>query len=658
MKSFKNLYIFLYLVALSMLTSSACLATIKKQKLNVLYLGGQVDWSHGEYGFIDHFKSEAEYEQEKIKRKASFEVLLRTYFTKVKTMDAKDWKPEMSNDYDVTIFDGVPPVMEEKETEYTYNGKTTKYKKKSYLPMNFSCPSITISSVGSIIGGQFGSKNDWLCLCLDADAHSMNLNHPIFKGPFKTKITLSKQATPEDAKHYAYFQDGHVPDSVMMWKVNIKGYKSTPEFNVGMVSRPWGYLDSPNCEFISSGVCAKTLDAVAIGRHANFLTWGFIGSPMYMTPEAKIVFANAVAYIAKFRGAPLVRKFNDRIATREYIKEVKYCCTRKYWEERAISDKQFYADYLKKANEARAKKAKGEKLTKEDESYISFTEADIPADKSYAATLQEDHPELFEKFGEDEAKYLAYYDENAPYFYGGEGSYNLVIDSDAKAWGIANNDKKLIDKAITCLEKNEETDRAKRILKRYTLCEFSTPAEWRKWYNTYKDKMFFTESGGWYFMVNDKKAPGNDYTVAERRKALEKKELTDEKSIIEVSHQNPLVVNARVQKLDRNGIDVVFDMKLMKGYHVYKTVAESDPYIPMKITFTLPDGAVLGESYYPMPKPFIKEGTTIYENNAVIRQNVRLASLPATIKCTFECQCCDANVCMPPFSKEFTLNVE
>ena len=148
------------------------------------------------------------------------------------------------------------------------------------------------------------------------------------------------------------------------------------------------------------------------------------------------------------------------------------------------------------------------------------------------------------------------------------------------------------------------------------------------------------------------------YTVAERRKALEKKELTDEKSIIEVSHQNPLVVNARVQKLDRNGIDVVFDMKLMKGYHVYKTVAESDPYIPMKITFTLPDGAVLGESYYPMPKPFIKEGTTIYENNAVIRQNVRLASLPATIKCTFECQCCDANVCMPPFSKEFTLNVE
>ena len=654
----KNFAVYLLIIALCMLTSSACKAAVKKQKLRVLYLGGQVDWTHGEYGSNNHFKSQAEFEQEVAKRTTSFEDLLRTYFTTVKTMPAKDWKPEMSNGYDVTIFDGRPPVLKEVEKEYMYKGKAQKMKVRYYLPDNFSCPSITIASIGSTIGQEYGSKNDWLCLCLDADAHSMNLQHPIFKGPFKTKITLSKQPTPEDAFHYAYFQDGHVPDSVMMWKVNTLGYKTNHDFNIGMVSRPWGYLDSPDCEFISSGVCAKTLDAVAIGRHANFLTWGFVGSPMYMTPEAKVVFANAVSYISKFRGTPLVRKYNDRIATREYIKEVKYCVTRKYCEERAASDQEFYAEALKTAKEARAKKAKGEKLSGAEKTYIDFTEEDIPPVKTYAEYLKSKYPTLYAQFGEDEAKFLKYYDENTPYFYGGQGTYNLVVDADAKAWGIPNNDKRLLDKAISCLENNQEVERAQRILNKYTLCDFTTPAEWRKWYDTYKNKIFFTESGGWFFMVNDKKAPGNDYSVAEKRNNKEKAKVNNTNNNTEVNHENPLAVTAHIQKLDYDGLDVVFDVKLMDGYHVCRTVDESDPYIPMKITFTLPDGAVLGDAYYPIAKPFVKTGTTIYENNVTIRQNVKLPVLPATIKCKFECQCCDANVCMPPFEKEFTLNVE
>ena len=432
---------------------------------------------------------------------------------------------------------------------------------------------------------------------------------------------------------------------------------TTKGFNIGMVSRPWGYMDSPDCEAISSGVCAKTIDAVALGRHANFFTWGFVGSPLYMTNEAKVVFANVVAYMSKYRGTPLVRKYIDRIATREYIKEVKYCCTRKYVEERAISDKAFYEELLKIGKEARAKKAKGEQLTNQEKMYVDYTENDIPKPKNYAETMQENHPELYAQFGDDEAKYLAYYDENAPYFYGGQGSYNLFIDTDAKTWQIPNNDKRLIEKAISCLETNTEVERANRILERYTLCDFKTPAEWRKWYNTYKDKMFFTESGGWHFMVNDKNAPGNDYTVAKKREAKENS-ANNFMNQAEVNHDNPLAINAHIEKLDWGGFDIVFDLKLMDGYHVYRTVDESDPYIPMKITFSLPEGAVLGDAYYPVTKPFVKDGTTIYEGKTTIRQNVKLQALPATIKCNIECQCCDANVCMPPYSKDFTLEVK
>lgn len=126
----------------------------------------------------------------------------------------------------------------------------------------------------------------------------------------------------------------------------------------------------------------------------------------------------------------------------------------------------------------------------------------------------------------------------------------------------------------------------------------------------------------------------------------------------EVNHDNPLAINAHIEKLDWGGFDIVFDLKLMDGYHVYRTVDESDPYIPMKITFSLPEGAVLGDAYYPVTKPFVKDGTTIYEGKTTIRQNVKLQALPATIKCNIECQCCDANVCMPPYSKDFTLEVK
>lgn len=652
----KNI-ISLFVLAICLLSTVGSIAKQKQMKLRVLYLGGQVDWTHGEFGSEDHYKTQEDYQKAQIERMNAFGDLLRTYFTTVKTMPASEWKPELSNGYDVTIFDGTPPVLKETAKEYVFNGKASTMKIKHYLPEDFACPSITIASIGNKIGQPYGCKNDWLCLCLDANAHGMNLQHPIFKGPFKTHLTLKKQPTPADAMHYGYFQDWNVPDSVMMWEVNTKGYMTTKGFNIGMVSRPWGYMDSPDCEAISSGVCAKTIDAVALGRHANFFTWGFVGSPLYMTNEAKVVFANVVAYMSKYRGTPLVRKYIDRIATREYIKEVKYCCTRKYVEERAISDKAFYEELLKIGKEARAKKAKGEQLTNQEKMYVDYTENDIPKPKNYAETMQENHPELYAQFGDDEAKYLAYYDENAPYFYGGQGSYNLFIDTDTKTWQIPNNDKRLIEKAISCLETNTEVERANRILERYTLCDFKTPAEWRKWYNTYKDKMFFTESGGWHFMVNDKNAPGNDYTVAKKREAKENS-ANNFMNQAEVNHDNPLAINAHIEKLDWGGFDIVFDLKLMDGYHVYRTVDESDPYIPMKITFSLPEGAVLGDAYYPVTKPFVKDGTTIYEGKTTIRQNVKLQALPATIKCNIECQCCDANVCMPPYSKDFTLEVK
>lgn len=97
-----------------------------------------------------------------------------------------------------------------------------------------------------------------------------------------------------------------------------------------MVSRPGGFEDSPEAEIISGGVSAKTWDAVAIGRHGNFLHWGFAASSDDMTDEVRDVFANAVVYIAGFAGqTPVARKYNDRIITRHDITLRAFSATRR-----------------------------------------------------------------------------------------------------------------------------------------------------------------------------------------------------------------------------------------------------------------------------------------------------------------------------------------
>ena len=124
--------------------------------------------------------------------------------------------------------------------------------------------------------------------------------------------------------------DTIAPDSLPMWRVQKEGYMSKRGIRVGMVSRPGGFEDSPEAEIISGGVSGKTWDAVAIGRHGNFLHWGFAASPDDMTEEARDVFANAVVYIAGFAGqTPVARKYNDRIITRHDITLRAFSATRR-----------------------------------------------------------------------------------------------------------------------------------------------------------------------------------------------------------------------------------------------------------------------------------------------------------------------------------------
>lgn len=635
----------LIIVGILFVISNILQAQIIKSDLRILYVGGSADVATG---FGANPKPEI-VQKSTAERIAAFEQMLNQYFQIVKIIDAKDYVPTMSEEYDVTIFDGKPRELMPGVRKTDAQGRVVKYVQPEYLPQTFDRPAIMLAEMGETLGRSIGLKTDWYCLCLDADAHHFRREHPIFHGPFPVEMTIKMKPTPADAFHYAYFSDTPIPDSIPMWEVQTKGYRAEREFRIGMVARPWGFEDSPDAEYISSGVCAKTLDAVAIGRHGNFLHWGFASSPKYMTEEAKTVFANAIVYISRFAGqTPIARKYNDRIATREYLKELKYTCTHKAWLNFVKMYEEFDKESKIRQKEAQEKQAKGEELSKFEEMALNYKTPDPVSFENY---LKINQNEAFKKFATDEQAYLNYYNTNQDYFYGGEGMYTMIIDEDVKSWGIPNNDIRLLEKAISMWEKGLETEKAKRILSRYTLCRFTTPKEWRDWYETNKSLIFFTESGGWLFMVNsyDSQIPGNDYHFRDQKLTQEEDMLTDD--------NNPVQVTMKIEKIANGNKMLVIHMKIHPGYHTYAIVAETDPFIPTTLKFSLPEGWSLSKKMQCSSfRQFNEAGTTIYEKEAIFQQEIK-GKGQGEIKCTISYQCCDNHICFPPTEKNLSVQI-
>ena len=625
----------------------------KPKDMRILYLAGTSDWN-------PDMLDKDELEKDVAQRKEAFRALLADYFGEVVAMDAKDYSPEMSEEYDVTVFDGLPPVLEPSRSSVP---GVSRYVPPRYLPDDFAEPCVAIGEVSVLIGERIGSKNDWFCRCLDACAYYLREEHPIFHGPFKVDLTFEEHSLPDEAFYYQHQFDEPIPRRLPMWRVQTLGYRTNMEFNIGLVSHPWGYEDSPDAEYISGGVSAKSPDAVAIGRHGNFLHWGFIASPLYMTEEAKVVFANAVAYIAQFRGPLLVRKQNTNIPTRVMVKDMKHFASRAAYDEQLK-----YMEYIKHVQDSvymalQEKQADGGQLNKQEEMFMDMYQPMEVSLPPFEVVLRQNvDPALFAQFGTDEAAYARYYDENAPYFYGGSGA--LVLDEDAKAWGIPNNDKRLIEKAISCLEQGVETERAQRVLARYTLCGFTDPVEWRRWYDRYGDKLFFTEAGGWFFMVDGSRlTPGNDYSILSWRKAPEAAVVSEPapvaKEADEPTVDEPVKVSVSGSVKGEGMVEVAIHIALYKGFHIYRNVGEGDPYIPMEARFELPEGCELaGELQMPAPRPFTKAGTTVYEGKVTLTQAIRCTQVPESVKLVFSYQCCDSNICLSPQEDEFEVKFE
>lgn len=642
----KKIKIILSLILMAVFTN---MGAQKKADLRILFVGGSSDFYTMGGAKVDSIEQKKSADI----RTASFGKLLKQYFKNVSVINAAEYNPTLSDSYDVTIFDGKPTPWRKKKMIYDDKGNVIDVIPPAYLPMDYSSPTLCIAEYSNELGLSLGIKNDWYCLCLDAEAHTWVKDHPVFQGPYKVTLKTTLKPTPEGAKEYARIYGEKLADSIPMWSVQNKGYSTVRTYRPGMVSRPEGYCDSPDAEIISGGVSIKSIDAVAMGRHANFFHWGFSAAPYDMTEEGKIVFINAIVYISKFKEQPVARKMNDRISTRHHVDAMKYLVTREAWEENNKANREFNKNVIETQKRAKEKLAKNEKLDEMENVYLNFK---LEPEPTFSEYVKSRVPQLYHIFGDDADEYVRYYDKNKPYFYGGgDMDYGVDIDEDVRTLGIANNDKRMLDKAITMLENGEDTLLAERVLQRYTLCRFDQPSEWRKWYETYKEKMFFSESGGWLWLINtsDKSVPGTDYSVIQKNEEVKVPELPGM-----TNNKNPVMISAALNKLEDGNLEVVIRMKIHQGYHTYAQVSEQEPFIPTVVNIEIPSAYKKeGDLKTPVFKKSGSAGTTIYEGDGIFRQKIR-GKGTGEVKCTVSYQCCDNTICFPPAEKTILLKIQ
>ncbi len=613
----------------------------KKIELNVLYVGGSSDYSAGTEGLSKGENTVSDPEFVKL-RSDAFMGLLGTYFTKVTMVAGKEYSVELSAGYDVTVFDGPIPRKSGDKFLKDENGRTVEYFRAACLPQDFSYPAILIADLGELLGRSIGTKTDWFCLCLAGDAYNTNLEHPVFNTPFKVEPALELKDTPFEALGYQGYFDEPIPAKQLMWRVQSKDYVNDRKFRIGMVSRPWGFTDSPDAEVISGGVSTKSPDAVAIARHGNFFFWGFSASPLYMTDEAKLVFVNSVVYTAGLKGERLIaRKYDDNVGTPANITFAVNQASREGYDSYVAYSRKIYEKFLAAINELKSRQERGEELTEDEKMYLSYPlSEDIISYEQYLKMYMRGFEQ---RFGTDAEAFRNFLTENEPFIYCKSGTYE--VDEDAKSLGMPIGSIDLLEAAIALLDSPAAQDaaRGRRLLDRYSLCTFEKSDDWKSWYESVKGRVFFTHSGGWYYMVgtSDPAEPANDYDakalfVASRSIAMD-----------ETSDLDPVAIGATSVVLPGGREQLLVKIRIHDGYHIYGNVSSSDPFIPTSIRLELPDGYTAGEFVKPLAKLLNPAGTTKYSGEVLFIVPVD-GSGKKNLVVHYEYQCCDPTVCYPP----------
>ena len=557
-------------------------------------------------------------------REREFVTFLRGQFVDVSTGDYESFTEGDADGYDVVILDWTSIYPREADGSVKKGFKTLVNYAKPKLTEGYDRPTILIGHAGANAVKDLRLFIDWACLCMDNAAHDMNLEHPIFHTPREVAPTLEEIATPE---HYRVHADpGEIGETMRVWRVQTRMF---PEIDPGLASNRWYTSESPDAEIISSGLNSRSANLVALARHGNFFHWGFSASPADMTPEGRRCFVNAICYIDRFDGkGPIVRNTSGRRR------------------DNAL-------DYARKLP----------KILDEDAFRSGLPDAVRDDPKKYAEErkwalfwFRLAYPEgIRNRFGDDPQKYIAWVEENMEFFRSEGESYKskLVVDEDVKALGLSNRSVALLDRCVAMLEQGDRPELARRVLERYTDEAFDDPAAWRSWLDENRDRLFFTEVGGYKFVV----VPP-DYPVSTSWRAAHADETT------RPDQAHPVVASLRLKPgVVRPGgsLTAVVRIETVPRWHIYALADSGGPGIPTSLRLALPEG-IEAEGPWTGPEPTVAaNGHRILEGPVEFRRRLRVSDLPPGtrgIRCTIGYQACDPVSCRLPAREELAAEVE
>ena len=282
----------------------------------------------------------------------------------------------------------------------------------------------------------------------------MRLEHASFRQPLEVDVETYEIDTPEG---YAAWPDGKdLGPKIAVWKVHGGDFPGTVD--VGLVSDPYGFEDTPDSEWISSGVNSKGPRSMALGRQANRFLWGFAGDPTQMTESARRVFVNTVVYMKQFDGqAPLTTK---RSSSREW--------------------QLVYTGYVE-------------------------TLADDEESKEWLLRL---FPEsVIAELGLDGEKLAAYYRERLEYLRPGDGGGAFEVDPDLEALSLSNRRPELLEHLRATLHADPSDEVALRLADRY-LAEGAPrdAAGILRWIEEHAGALYFSDTAGFRWLVDPRAA--------------------------------------------------------------------------------------------------------------------------------------------------------
>jgi hypothetical protein len=274
----------------------------------------------------------------------------------------------------------------------------------------------------------------------------MRLDHPIFQGPLTPDIEWTEAVVPGNYRSYPEGRD--LPEKIQGWKVHEGEF---PAIDVGLVSDPYGFEDSPDCEWISSGINSKGPLSMALGRQGNLFLWGFYGDPSRMTPSAQRVFLNTIVYMKRFDGAPIL--IGEAKNARDYALIYAGMAT-------TLKDSKGVMDWLKDR---------------------------FPAN-------------LWESTGGDGDKLEEFYRAHLEFLYSTERGF--AVDPDLMALNVSNRRPEFFERVLERLDADPQDASARRLLTRYApQASRLDPTALRKWLEENRQRLFFTDTGGFQWRI-------------------------------------------------------------------------------------------------------------------------------------------------------------